>query len=71
MDSMKVKSLTEIVRDGDMAENWKFYKKKFEIYLKATKLTNEGAEFKSALLLNPIGDCALRIPYIIIFCSRK
>lgn len=51
----------ELSFHGNMAENWAFFNQKFAIYLKATKLAGESEEDKGYILLNRIGDRALKI----------
>lgn len=51
----------ELSFEGNMAENWNFFKQKFEIYLHASRLSDESEENKGYILLNRIGDKALKI----------
>lgn len=46
---------------GQMDEKWKFFKQKFELYLKAIEATKKSSEYRASLLLTTIGDYALRI----------
>jgi len=52
---------TELSWNGNMGENWRFFKQKFQIYLAASRCTDENSKYKIALLLNSIGDRALKI----------
>lgn len=52
---------SELKLNGDNAAEWKFFIQKFEIYMKATKAEEESEEYKAAVLLNCIGDKALKI----------
>jgi hypothetical protein len=56
-----IKPPTELSWIGNMGENWRFFKQKFEIYLIASRYSTEESEFKIALLLNAVGDRALKI----------
>ena len=42
--------------DGNIAENWTRWKKRFDRYLKATESDNKDDEIKIAILLHTIGD---------------
>lgn len=46
---------------GFLDENWKFYKQKFELFLKATDAGKKSSEVKASILLSTIGDEALKI----------
>lgn len=46
---------------GNMSENWKFFKQKFEIFRIASKVTIESDDYQVALLLSLVGDRALKI----------
>lgn len=52
---------TELSFEGAMADNWAFFKQKFEIFLKASKLDDKPEDEKGFILLNRVGDRALRI----------
>lgn len=57
-----VKPPTEMSWIGNIGENWKFFKQKFEIYLIASRCSSsDESEYCTALLLNAIGDRALKI----------
>ena len=47
--------------DGNLAENWRFFKQKFQLYLQATKADKEETAYKTSILLSCIGDRALKI----------
>lgn len=51
----------ELSFQGNMAENWAFFSQKFKIYLKASNLDTETEDNKGYILLNRIGDRALKI----------
>lgn len=57
--SIKVPS--ELSWTGNMAENWSFFKQRFDIYMVASKSNKENSEYQIALLLSVIGDRALKI----------
>lgn len=59
--SEKVKIPEEMDFSCNHAEAWKLFLQKFQIYLKASKNEKETEEYKGALLLNTIGDKALKI----------
>ena len=59
--SQNIKTPSELSWVGNLADNWKFFIQKFNIYLTATKSNKEPKEFQTALLLNMIGDRALKI----------
>lgn len=42
--------------DGNVSENWKKWKKKFNIYLEATESTTKADAVKTAILLHTIGE---------------
>nr|CAI5841731.1 unnamed protein product [Callosobruchus analis] len=46
---------------GDIANNWKLWKQKFNLYLLATGKTNKPDDVKIAILLNLLGDEGLHI----------
>lgn len=52
---------SELSFEGNMADNWSFFKQKLEIFMKATKMDGETATHKGYVLLNRIGDRALKI----------
>ncbi|KAJ3650090.1 hypothetical protein Zmor_021798 [Zophobas morio] len=51
----------ELKLSGDKAAEWKFFVQKLDIYMKAAKIDKESEEYKCAVMLNCIGDAALRI----------
>ncbi|CAG9835035.1 unnamed protein product [Diabrotica balteata] len=53
--------VTELCFDGNMADNWSFFEQKFKIFLEASKLNEENDSLQGSVLLNRIGDRALRI----------
>lgn len=53
--------------EGNMAENWVFFRQKFEIYIKASNFEKISEEEKGYLLLNRIGDKGLRVYNIFQF----
>ncbi|KAK4885733.1 hypothetical protein RN001_002004 [Aquatica leii] len=61
MATNKAVTPAELCFEGNMAENWEFFKQKFNIYLKASKQGDEDEEMKLFVLLNLIGDKGLRI----------
>lgn len=56
-----IKVPTELNWSGNMAENWSFFKQKFDIYMIASKSSSETSQYQIALLLSVIGDRALKI----------
>lgn len=56
-----VKIPSEMNFNGNLANNYQFFKQKFEIYLNASRQTNLDSKYKAALFLNVIGDNALAI----------
>lgn len=52
---------SELQWSGNLGENWKFFRQKFEIYLVASKSQNEDSEYQVSLLLSIIGDRALKV----------
>lgn len=57
----------ELTFQGNMARNWEFFKQKFDIYLQASKMEGEEDNYLAALLLNTIGDEALKIYNNLVF----
>jgi hypothetical protein len=55
------KSPSELKLDGDNAAERNFFVQKLNIYLQATKAEKETEEYKGAVLLNCVGDKALKI----------
>ncbi|XP_071056501.1 uncharacterized protein [Onthophagus taurus] len=45
----------------NVGENWKIFKQKFEIYLKATEKDKKADDIKVAMLLNALGDDGLHL----------
>lgn len=45
-----------LIFDGNVSENWKKWKKKFEIYIMATECSSKSDEIKVAILLHTIGE---------------
>lgn len=60
----------ELVFSGNTTRNWEFFKQKFQIYLQASKMEDENDTYKAALLLNTIGDEALKIYNNLVFESE-
>ena len=50
-----------VIERGNPSHSWTLWKRRFEIYLKATGATTEPDEKKVGLLLNHIGDEGLDI----------
>lgn len=48
------------IRDGDISENFKYFKQQWENYLTATGLVSQNEEAKKAILLTAIGDDAFK-----------
>ncbi|XP_050518323.1 uncharacterized protein LOC126892728 [Diabrotica virgifera virgifera] len=53
--------VTELCFDGNMRDNWSFFEQKFNIFLEASKLNEETDSLQGSVLLNRVGDRALRI----------
>jgi hypothetical protein len=51
---------SELKLDGDNAAEWSFFVQKLNIYLQATKVEKETEGYKGAVLLNCVGDKALK-----------
>ncbi|XP_068907028.1 uncharacterized protein [Tenebrio molitor] len=62
---------SELKLDGDNAAEWSFFVQKLNIYLQATKAEKETEEYKGAVLLNCVGDKALKIYNTFKFESVK
>ncbi|XP_031327272.1 uncharacterized protein LOC116158601 isoform X1 [Photinus pyralis] len=45
----------------DVAENWKLFKQRFQIFLEATEYTKKSGSVQVAMLLNTIGDDGLQL----------
>ncbi|XP_031332335.1 uncharacterized protein LOC116167827 [Photinus pyralis] len=58
---------TEMSFEGNLADNWVFFRQKFAIYLKATTLEKEEDSSKAALLLNMVGDRVIQIYNNLVF----
>jgi hypothetical protein len=56
-----IKPPTELSWLGNMGDNWRFFKQKFNIYMTASRSINEDSAFQVAVLLNLVGDRALKI----------
>lgn len=56
-----IKQPDGMVMEGCLADNWKFFQQKFNLFLKASRSTGESTEFKTSLLLSSIGDKSLKI----------
>jgi hypothetical protein len=62
---------SELKLDGDNAAEWSFFVQKLNMYLQATKAEKETEEYKGAVLLNCVGDKALKIYNTFKFESVK
>jgi hypothetical protein len=62
---------SELKLDGDNAAEWSCFVQKLNIYLQATKAEKETEEYKGAVLLNCVGDKALKIYNTFKFESEK
>jgi hypothetical protein len=62
---------SELKLDGDNAAEWSFFVQKLNIYLQATKAEKETEEYKGAVLLNCVGEKALKIYNTFKFESEK
>lgn len=51
----------ELEFSGNIAENWKLWRQKLEIYMRATKAYTEPEEDQVAILLNFIGDEGIKV----------
>jgi hypothetical protein len=58
---MCYKAPTELVLAGNVAENWRKFRQKFEIFLKASGSEKDKEEVKVSKLLNLVGDDALDV----------
>lgn len=56
---------------GNLCENWKFFKQKFDIYLIASKSNLESSNYQVALLLNVIGDRSLKVFNNFVFANEE
>lgn len=61
VQNVHVRMPSELQWTGNMSDNWKFFKRKSEIYLKASKNNLEESEYQVSLLLSVIGDRALKV----------
>ncbi|XP_045446678.1 uncharacterized protein K02A2.6-like [Melitaea cinxia] len=52
---------TEISWQGSMSENWRFFKQRYEIFIIASGNEAKDGKTKTALLLNAIGDRAIKL----------
>lgn len=52
---------TEFRFTGDLANNWRLWRQKFDLYLLASGKTKKEDDVKIAILLNLLGDEALQI----------
>lgn len=52
---------TEISWQGSMSENWRFFKQRYEIFIIASGNEAKDGRTKTALLLNAIGDRAIKL----------
>lgn len=59
MDTLKPPG--ELLLTGNLSENWKRFKQKFELYLKATGKSTAADDVKTALCLHVMGEDALDI----------
>jgi hypothetical protein len=59
MDQFKPPSALNL--EGNLSENWKRWKQRFELYMKATGTDEKDEEVKIAILLHCIGEDALEI----------
>ena len=57
---MEFRPPKELIINENIAANWKFFQQKFEIYLKASGNDIKPDEVKVAMLLNCVGDEALK-----------
>ncbi|KAF2883942.1 hypothetical protein ILUMI_22234 [Ignelater luminosus] len=55
------RGLAPMDMSGNLHENWKFWKQKFNTYLKATEICKQSEETQCAQLLQYIGDEAIHI----------
>ena len=53
--------------DGNIAENWKRWRQKFELYMMATDIESKADKVQSSTLLHVIGDEALEIYNTFVF----
>ncbi|XP_045764874.1 uncharacterized protein LOC123867071 [Maniola jurtina] len=58
---------TELSWQGPMAENWRLFRQKFEIYLIASDNEGKSPRVKTALLLNAIGERCIKIYNTFVF----
>lgn len=54
-----VKRVEELVLDGNMSENWRRFKRNYNIFAKAAKVDTENDEIKVATFLNAVGPRAV------------
>lgn len=69
--SCPIRTPSELQWIGNMAENWRFFKQKFQIYLTASKNMKADSEYKVALLLNSIGDRGVRLYNTLVISEDK
>ena len=47
--------------DGNLAENWRRWKQRFELYIIATEANKKSEKIQSSILLHTIGEDALDV----------
>lgn len=68
---MDFRGIPPMVMNGNLAENWKFWKQRFITYLKATEIAKKDESTKCAQLLTLIGDEGIRIYNTFIWSEEE
>jgi hypothetical protein len=55
--------------DGNLKENWKRWRQRFELYLKASGAVSKDEEIKVAILLHCVGEEALKVFNTFVFAN--
>jgi hypothetical protein len=57
----KLPALKPLRLDGNLAENWRRWKQRFELFMTATEASKESGKIQSSMLLHLIGEDALEV----------
>ena len=61
MDSSGLRIPGPLLLEGNVAENWKRFRQRFELYMDASGSSAKTDRVKTSILLNAIGDDALEV----------
>ena len=67
----KLPALKPLKLEGNLAENWRRWKQRYELFMTATEASKKSGKIQSSMLLHLIGEDALEVFNTLSLVRRK